>query len=56
MGGSFRWPTLPEVMNYRDKVKGVVNDVIDSTLLQLPITPDSPWVSGVALNCACCLL
>ncbi len=47
MGGSFKWPSVNEVLNYRDKVRGVVNDVIDTTPLQLPVTQDSPWVSIV---------
>ncbi len=44
MGGSFKWPSVHDVLSYRDKVRGVVNKVIDNTPLQLPVTQDSPWV------------
>ncbi len=46
MGGAFQWPSVHDVLSYRDKVRGVIDDVIDNTLLQLPVTHDSPWVSG----------
>lgn len=46
MGGTFKWPDLEEVVEYRRKVKEVVLSVIDNTPLQLPVTQESPWVSG----------
>ncbi len=45
MGGSFQWPSVHDVLSYRDKVRGVIDNVIDNTPLQLPVTHDSPWVS-----------
>ena len=45
MGGSFKWPEVYEVLEYRNKVRQMVNDVIDNTPLQLPVTQDSPWVN-----------
>ena len=45
MGGTFKWPDLEEVVEYRKKVKEVVLSVIDNTPLKLPVTQDSPWVS-----------
>ncbi len=45
MGGSFNWPSLHDVLNYRAQVRGVINEVIDNTPLQLPVTQESPWVS-----------
>ncbi len=45
MGGSFQWPSVHDVLSYRDKVRGVMDGVIDNTPLQLPVTHDSPWVS-----------
>ena len=39
----YSWPTLEETQDYRDKVYGVVNDVIDKLPLELPITQESPW-------------
>ena len=44
MGGTFRWPSMEEVFDYRERVKKVILDVIDNTPLNLPITQDSPWV------------
>jgi len=37
------WPTLSETQAYRDKVYKIVNDVIDTLSLELPITQQSPW-------------
>jgi 5-histidylcysteine sulfoxide synthase/putative 4-mercaptohistidine N1-methyltranferase len=39
----YEWPTLKETQTYRDKVYEVVNEVIDTLPLELPITEDSPW-------------
>jgi len=39
----YEWPTLEETQNYRDKVYVVVNDVIDTLPLELPLTQESPW-------------
>ena len=39
----YEWPSLKETQDYRDKVYEVVNAVIDSEPLTLPITEDSPW-------------
>jgi len=39
----YTWPTLEETQAYRDRVYDVVNEVIDTLPLQLPITEDSPW-------------
>jgi len=39
----YEWPTLQETQNYRDKVYAVVNDVIDTLPLELPLTQESPW-------------
>ncbi|XP_078263780.1 uncharacterized protein LOC144597892 isoform X4 [Rhinoraja longicauda] len=43
LGGSFKWPTLCECVEYRRKVRDIVHNVIQETPLQLPITMDSPW-------------
>ena len=45
MGGSYKWPSVSEVMDYRRKVKEVILDVIDNAPLELPVTQDHPWVS-----------
>ncbi len=37
------WPSLEETQRYRDKVYAVVNTLIDTLPLELPITEDSPW-------------
>jgi 5-histidylcysteine sulfoxide synthase/putative 4-mercaptohistidine N1-methyltranferase len=39
----YDWPTLEETQNYRDKVYDLVNDLIDTLPLELPITWKSPW-------------
>jgi len=39
----YDWPTLEETQAYRDKVYAVVNKVIDTLPLELPITEVSPW-------------
>ena len=44
MGGSYKWPTLADVLEYRRQVKEVVIDVIENAPLEFPITPQSPWV------------
>lgn len=44
MGGEFEWPGVSEVIEYRNKVRQVVNDVIDKAPLELPVKQDSPWV------------
>ena len=49
MGGKFRWPSVKEVAEYRLKVRNFLIQVIDRTPLQLPVTPESPWVSSQLL-------
>ena len=44
MGGSFVWPTVAEVAEYRKKVRKAILDVIDNTPLELPVTQESKWV------------
>ena len=39
----YEWPSVQETKDYRDKVYAVVNTVIDTLPLELPITQDSPW-------------
>jgi 5-histidylcysteine sulfoxide synthase/putative 4-mercaptohistidine N1-methyltranferase len=39
----YEWPTFTQTQMYRDKVYKVVNEVIDTLPLELPITEDSPW-------------
>ena len=46
MGGAYQWPRLSEVMQYRKNVRQLMTDLISSAPLSLPITMDSPWVSG----------
>ena len=44
MGGSFVWPTVAKVAEYRKKVRKAILDVIDTTPLELPVTQESKWV------------
>jgi len=39
----YEWSTLKETQDYRNKVYEVVNTVIDTLPLELPIVEDSPW-------------
>ena len=39
----YDWPTLQETQQYREKVFGIVSEVIDRLPLELPITESSPW-------------
>ena len=43
MGGSFHWPSLEKVTQYRREVRKFILDAIDATPLQLPITWESHW-------------
>ncbi len=43
MGGSFKWPPLAEVVEYRRKVRNSIRKIISDTPLQLPIDMESPW-------------
>ena len=45
MGGKFKWPKVAEVAEYRRKVRELILKLIDDTPLQLPVTPENPWVS-----------
>jgi 5-histidylcysteine sulfoxide synthase/putative 4-mercaptohistidine N1-methyltranferase len=43
--GNYDWPTVAEVQTYRDKVRKVVEDVIATMPLTLPVTWNDPfWV------------
>ena len=44
MGGSYQWPSLAEVLEYRRQVREVVINVIETAPLEFPITEESPWV------------
>lgn len=50
MGGSYQWPGLAEVLEYRRQVREVVIDVIENAPLEFPITQESPWVSLTLCN------
>ena len=45
MGGDYKWPTVKETKEYRRKVRILINEVIDRTPLELPVTMNSKWVS-----------
>ncbi|XP_033738496.1 ergothioneine biosynthesis protein 1-like [Pecten maximus] len=42
MGGSYQWPSLDKVVEYRRTVRNVILKMIQDTPLELPITMDSP--------------
>lgn len=39
----YDWPSLEETQLYRDKIYAIVNDLIDTLPIELPITWESPW-------------
>ncbi len=39
----YRWPTVPEARAYRDEVRNLVDELITTLPLTLPITQESPW-------------
>jgi len=39
----YEWPSVKRVQAYRDEVYSMVNHLIDTLPLALPITEDSPW-------------
>jgi 5-histidylcysteine sulfoxide synthase/putative 4-mercaptohistidine N1-methyltranferase len=39
----YEWPTLSQTQHYRDEVYKIVNDLIDTLPLELPISQESPW-------------
>ena len=49
MGGSYKWPNIEDIVEYRRNVRNIILKVIVDTPLQLPITMDSPWVSAGGL-------
>ena len=44
MGGTFQWPNLAEVLQFRQEVYKVILEVIETAPLELPITMNHPWV------------
>ncbi|XP_789318.3 ergothioneine biosynthesis protein 1 isoform X2 [Strongylocentrotus purpuratus] len=43
MGGSYQWPSLENVVQFRLKVRNVIRKVIEDTPLELPVTQESKW-------------
>lgn len=43
MGGSYRWPSVDDTVEYRRQVRRAILDIIDTTPLQLPISMDNKW-------------
>lgn len=43
MGGSYRWPSVDDTVEYRRRVRRAILDIIDNTPLQLPITMEDKW-------------
>ena len=39
----YQWPTPAEVKNYRDQVRALVLDLIDTAPLQMPVDWNNPW-------------
>lgn len=45
MGGTFEWPSLKDVYEYRKSVRDIVTSLIASYPLELPVTQESPMWS-----------
>ncbi|GFO10818.1 5-histidylcysteine sulfoxide synthase [Plakobranchus ocellatus] len=43
MGGSYKWPSIKEVVEYRRKMRELILQVMTDMPLVLPITMESPW-------------
>ncbi|XP_072040872.1 LOW QUALITY PROTEIN: uncharacterized protein [Amphiura filiformis] len=43
MGGSFKWPSLDKVVEFRAQVRQIVRRVIQETPLEIPVTQESQW-------------
>ncbi|KAL8572528.1 hypothetical protein ACOMHN_019567 [Nucella lapillus] len=43
MGGSYKWPSVEEVVEYRRNVRNIILKMITDTPVHLPITMESPW-------------
>ncbi len=41
--GNYQWPTPKEVKSYRDQVRALVLDLIDTAPLQMPVDWNNPW-------------
>ena len=54
MGGAFKWPCLQDVMDYRQQVRELVTTVIKTAPLDLPVTPEHPWVSDYTSSGPAC--
>lgn len=51
MGGSYNWPSVSEVVEYRHKVRQAILDVIGAAPLKLPVTQDDPLVFSIVMMC-----
>ncbi len=54
MGGCFKWPTVHQVVEYRQEVRKIILGLIDSVPLKMPVTQDDPLVrlkSAVSVAC-----
>ncbi len=47
MGGECIWPSVKETKEYRIKCRNLINEVIDRTNLELPVTKNSPLVKNI---------
>lgn len=50
MGGSFQWPSVGDVLEYRQQVRQTILQLLDTVEIQLPITQDSPLVRNQGLK------
>lgn len=49
MGGAYEWSSFSTVMDYRQKVREMMINVIETAPLTHPITHDHPWVYNCLL-------
>ncbi len=44
MGGAYEWPSVSSIQSYRQQVRKVILDVIETVELDLPVKIDTPLV------------
>ena len=56
MGGCYQWPSVSEVLDYRQRVKKMILEFIDTAPLELPVTMEHPWVRlSLSLSLSLCV-
>jgi len=49
MGGSYKWPSVHSVANYRQQVQKIILDVIESATFDSTMKIDTPLVNSIVV-------